>query len=56
VVPVVLVVLVFAFYPQFGLRRSEASLKASIAAAQADQQHSSLSASRGGALTASRAP
>ncbi|HEY3727352.1 MAG TPA: NADH-quinone oxidoreductase subunit M [Solirubrobacteraceae bacterium] len=55
-VPVVLVVLVFAFYPQFGLHRSEPSLKASIAAAEADQLHPSLSASRGSALTASRAP
>jgi NADH-quinone oxidoreductase subunit M len=55
-VPVVLVVLVFAFYPQFGLHRSEPSLKASIAAAEADQLHPSLSAGRSSALTASRAP
>jgi NADH-quinone oxidoreductase subunit M len=34
VAPLVLVILVFAFYPQFGLRRSEPSLKASIAGAQ----------------------
>jgi NADH-quinone oxidoreductase subunit M len=52
-VPVVLVVLVFAFYPQFGLRRSEPSLKASIAAAESAQLHPSLSASHGSALTAS---
>jgi NADH-quinone oxidoreductase subunit M len=34
IVPVVLVILVLAFYPQFGLRRSEPSVKAAIAAAQ----------------------
>jgi NADH-quinone oxidoreductase subunit M len=38
VVPVVLVILVFAFYPQFGLKRSEPSLKAAIAPAEL-QQH-----------------
>jgi NADH-quinone oxidoreductase subunit M len=31
IAPVVLVILALAFYPQFGLRRSEAALKASIA-------------------------
>jgi NADH-quinone oxidoreductase subunit M len=31
IAPVVLVILALAFYPQFGLRRSEPSLKASIA-------------------------
>jgi NADH-quinone oxidoreductase subunit M len=40
VVPIVLVILVLAFYPQFGLRRSEPSLKASIAGV-ASQQHRS---------------
>ncbi len=43
VVPIVLVILVFAFYPQFGLRRSQPSLKAAIAPAVL-QQH--LSAAR----------
>jgi NADH-quinone oxidoreductase subunit M len=33
--PIVLVILVFAFYPQFGLRRSEATLKQAIGPAQA---------------------
>jgi NADH-quinone oxidoreductase subunit M len=64
VVPVVLVILVFAFYPQFGLRRSQASLKASIAGAALAQRQSSLAADRGGtavtarrlSLTASRTP
>ncbi len=37
IVPLVGVILVLAVYPQFGLRRSEASLKASIAPAQAAQ-------------------
>jgi NADH-quinone oxidoreductase subunit M len=35
IVPLVVVILVLAFYPQFGLRRSEPSLKAAIAQAQA---------------------
>ncbi len=35
IVPLVAVILVFAFYPQFGLRRSEPSLKAAISSAQA---------------------
>jgi NADH-quinone oxidoreductase subunit M len=34
IVPIVGVIVVLAFYPQFGLRRSEASLKTSIAPAQ----------------------
>ena len=40
IAPIVLVILVLAFYPQFGLSRSELSLRSSIAgarAAQADQ-------------------
>ena len=40
-----LVILVLAFYPQFGLRRSEPSVKASIAAARA-AQHAALSRRR----------
>ncbi|MGI8715171.1 MAG: complex I subunit 4 family protein [Solirubrobacteraceae bacterium] len=39
IVPVVIVILVFAFYPQFGLRRSEPSVNAALAGTQA-QQHS----------------
>jgi NADH-quinone oxidoreductase subunit M len=35
IAPIVLVILVLAFYPQFGLRRSEPSVRATIAAAQA---------------------
>ena len=35
IVPIVLVILVLAFYPQFGLKRSEPSVRATIAAAQA---------------------
>ena len=34
IAPIVLVILVLAFYPQFGLRRSEPSVKAAIASAQ----------------------
>ncbi len=34
IAPIVLVILVLAFYPQFGLRRSEPSVRAAIAAAQ----------------------
>ncbi len=34
IVPIVLVILALAFFPQFGLRRSEASLNATIASAQ----------------------
>jgi NADH:ubiquinone oxidoreductase subunit 4 (subunit M) len=33
IAPVVLVILALAFYPQFGLRRSESALKASLAPA-----------------------
>jgi NADH-quinone oxidoreductase subunit M len=35
IAPIVLVILVLAFYPQFGLRRSDPSVRATIAAAQA---------------------
>jgi NADH-quinone oxidoreductase subunit M len=34
IAPIVLIILVLAFYPQFGLRRSEPTLKASISSAQ----------------------
>jgi NADH-quinone oxidoreductase subunit M len=34
IAPIVLVILVLAFYPQFGLKRSEPSLRAAIAPAQ----------------------
>ncbi len=58
IVPIVLVILVFAFYPQFGLRRSEPSLKASIAPAEI-QQHT-LRAAAGptshAPLTADKSP
>jgi NADH-quinone oxidoreductase subunit M len=37
IAPFVLVILVLAFYPQFGLRRSEPSLKAAIAPARLQQ-------------------
>jgi NADH-quinone oxidoreductase subunit M len=45
IVPIIGVILVLAFYPQFGLRRSEPSLKASIAAAEL-QQHGNLEAAK----------
>jgi NADH-quinone oxidoreductase subunit M len=45
IVPVIVLILVLAFYPQFGLRRSEPSLKASIAGEQTVQS-APLSASR----------
>jgi NADH-quinone oxidoreductase subunit M len=35
-VPLVLVILLLAFYPQFGLHRSESSVKRAVASAQAD--------------------
>ena len=35
IAPIVLVILALAFFPQFGLRRSEASLNATIASTQA---------------------
>ncbi len=46
IVPFVAVILVFAFYPQFGLRRSEPTLKSAIAPAQQQQQASVRTASR----------
>jgi hypothetical protein len=44
VVGMVIVILVLAFYPQFGLRRSAPSLRSSIAAAQL--QGATVTASR----------
>ena len=44
IAPLVLIILVLAFYPQFGLRRSEPSVRAAIAPAQA-QSSSSVSSS-----------
>jgi NADH-quinone oxidoreductase subunit M len=38
IAPIVLVILVLAFYPQFGLRRSEPSIRATVAPAQAQTQ------------------
>jgi NADH-quinone oxidoreductase subunit M len=46
IVPIVAVILVFAFFPQFGLRRSEQSARGSIAAAELQQHHVTLAASR----------
>jgi NADH-quinone oxidoreductase subunit M len=37
--PIVLVILVLAFYPQFGLRRSQQSVRAAVAPAQAQALH-----------------
>jgi len=45
IVPIVGVILVLAFYPQFGLRRSERAVRAALAPAQL-QQAASLTASR----------
>ena len=45
--PIVGVILVLAFYPQFGLRRSEPSVRSSIAAAEL-QQHHAYEAAPGG--------
>jgi NADH-quinone oxidoreductase subunit M len=44
IVPVVLVILVLAFYPQFGLRRSEPTVRTALAGTQA-QLHSSQTTS-----------
>ena len=49
IVPIVAVILVLALYPQFGLRRSEPTLKSSIAGVQSVQATSTR-------LTASRTP
>jgi NADH-quinone oxidoreductase subunit M len=46
IVPFVCVILVLAFYPQFGLKRSEPTVKATIAPAQLQQLRGSLNASR----------
>jgi NADH-quinone oxidoreductase subunit M len=57
IAPLVLVILVLAFYPQFGLRRSEPSLKTSIAGAQAmSTSGASSTVAQRRTLTASRAP
>jgi NADH-quinone oxidoreductase subunit M len=56
VAPLVLVILVFAFYPQFGLRRSEPSLKASIAGAQVLSGGGSSTVAARPSLTASATP
>ena len=45
IVPVVLVILVFAFYPQFGLHRSESSVDRSLLATTVQQGHSVHSSS-----------
>jgi NADH-quinone oxidoreductase subunit M len=42
IAPLVLIILVLAFYPQFGLRRSEPSVRAAIAPAQIQQLQSGL--------------
>src|SRR6202042_121438 len=56
IVPIVLVILVLAVYPQFGLKRSEPSLRATIAPAQiqAASGHASRVASRHALRVASR--
>ncbi|MGI8505549.1 MAG: proton-conducting transporter membrane subunit, partial [Solirubrobacteraceae bacterium] len=58
IAPIVAVILVLAFYPQFGLRRSEPSLRGSIAAARLQQRHPGAIAAAGwtsyAPLTASR--
>jgi NADH-quinone oxidoreductase subunit M len=43
IAPLVLIILVLAFYPQFGLRRSEPSVRAAIAPAQAQSSSSASS-------------
>ena len=43
IAPLVLIILVLAFYPQFGLRRSEPSVRAAIAPAQAQSSASASS-------------
>jgi NADH-quinone oxidoreductase subunit M len=56
IVPVVVVILVLAFYPQFGLKRSEPSLRATIAPAQlqAASGHALKVAAGNGVRVASR--
>ena len=52
IVPMVLLILVFAFYPQFALRRSQSSVKTTIAAAHARP----LSTYPGGPVQAAQVP
>jgi NADH-quinone oxidoreductase subunit M len=51
VAPLVLVIIVFAFYPQFVLKRSEPSVRAAIASAQAQSLNSSAITTAGGWTT-----
>jgi NADH-quinone oxidoreductase subunit M len=44
IAPIVLVILVLAFYPQFGLRRSEQSVQAAVAPAQAQTHAQAVAA------------
>jgi NADH-quinone oxidoreductase subunit M len=46
IAPMVLVILVFAFYPQFGLRRSQASVTRSVAASALASGHARFEAAR----------
>jgi NADH-quinone oxidoreductase subunit M len=46
IVPLVLILLVFAFYPQFGLSRSQKSIARSVAASAVQSGHGTLEASR----------
>jgi NADH-quinone oxidoreductase subunit M len=46
IVPIVLVILVFAFYPQFGLRRSQTSVARSVAASAVQSGHARYEAVR----------
>jgi NADH-quinone oxidoreductase subunit M len=50
-VPLVLVLIVFAFYPQFVLKRSEPSVRAAIASAQLESQSPSSAFAAGGGWT-----
>ena len=46
--PLVVVIVAFAFYPQFVLRRSEPSVRAAIASAQVESQSPSSAFAKGG--------
>jgi NADH-quinone oxidoreductase subunit M len=52
IVPMVLLILVFAFYPQFALKRSQSAARATVAAAHAHP----LTINPGGPVQAAQVP
>jgi NADH-quinone oxidoreductase subunit M len=52
IVPMVIVILVFAFYPQFGLRRSQSTVRSTVAASKVDNGPAAAAADAGASRTA----